>query len=315
MNLKQARPAFWLLIGVVIAITCAGIFYLSQAPKSTTEVIVGDFRYNSIPQAQIDQVVASRDSFIFNAIKDPIRSAGLVNGKYALTIQRATDEQVQKGRLKADQKPALINALQGIIMIECGGDSLAVSRVGAVGIMQLLASTARENHLKVNKDYGRTERLLKKAKANNQLGYAELARIDERFDPSKAIRAGANYLVSLFRYYGRWDFAIAAYHGGMGNVDALIRSYLMADNQVTYFFGYNLKQDINRTGLSYPKIFLDNSPKDHPETYLFLQDYKSAEKDFSGWYFWNVTAAQKAVELSQKSPAAFKTKVEKLSHT
>ena len=49
--------------------------------------------------------------------------------------------------------------------------------------------------------------------------------IDDRFDPLKATHAGLNYLRDLYKFFNRWDLAIAAYNCGPGNVKkAILRS-------------------------------------------------------------------------------------------
>ena len=46
---------------------------------------------------------------------------------------------------------------------------------------------------------------------------------DERTDYYKSTTAAAKYLKELFSIYGDWLLAIAAYNGGVGNVNSAIR--------------------------------------------------------------------------------------------
>lgn len=72
----------------------------------------------------------------------------------------------------------------------------AVSRVGAVGLMQLMPDTAKDLKLKDIEGKG-----------------------DERYDPVKNIDAGAKYLSGrLEEYNGNEELALAAYNAGPGNV-------------------------------------------------------------------------------------------------
>jgi soluble lytic murein transglycosylase len=76
-------------------------------------------------------------------------------------------------------------------------DPTARSRVGAVGLMQLMPDTAQE--------------------IANKLGYAEY----DLTDADTNIRFGCYYLAYLYRNTGRnWRNAVAAYNCGIGKVNA-----------------------------------------------------------------------------------------------
>ena len=91
--------------------------------------------------------------------------------------------------------------LKYLPVIESALNPKAVSRAGAKGLWQFMFATG--------KLYG--------LKSNNY--------IDDRFDPLKATRAGLHYLRDLYKFFNRWDLAIAAYNCGPGNVKkAILRS-------------------------------------------------------------------------------------------
>jgi soluble lytic murein transglycosylase len=81
-----------------------------------------------------------------------------------------------------------------VINTESGYDPNAMSYVGAVGLMQLLPSTAGEvaRKLKID-DY-------------------------DLYDPETNINFGTYYLAYLYGQFNDWETALAAYNAGIGNV-------------------------------------------------------------------------------------------------
>lgn len=108
--------------------------------------------------------------------------------RYETTIAREAAE--------ADVDPYLVAAL---INSESGFDHAEISSAGAVGLMQLLPSTADE--------------LAEAAGVKGPVG------VDELLDPDTNIAIGVYHLADLLERYGDTRTALAAYNAGGGNVD------------------------------------------------------------------------------------------------
>ena len=97
-----------------------------------------------------------------------------------------------------------------VIRTESDFESGAVSGAGAVGLMQLMPSTFK----------WLTDDMLFEHLESGML-----------YDPETNIRYGTYCLSYLYDRYGRWDLAIAAYNGGLGNVDEWLEDDRYADGE------------------------------------------------------------------------------------
>ena len=142
----------------------------------------------------------------------------------------------------AEQYKVPKTLIYAIIKTESDFQSNAVSRVGAVGLMQMMPSTFKditENFLYENLDVGML------------------------YDPETNIRYGVFYLSWLKTFYDNWDCVIAAYNGGLGNVDKWLKD-----------------KDISEDGKT---LIVKNIPFE--ETRNYVKKVNKAEEKYTKLYF------------------------------
>ena len=86
-----------------------------------------------------------------------------------------------------------------LAIVESALKPRAKSRVGASGLWQFMYGTGKQFDLKVS------------------------SYVDERYNPVKSTIAACKYLSQLYKIFGDWDLALAAYNSGPGNVRKAIK--------------------------------------------------------------------------------------------
>ena len=99
--------------------------------------------------------------------------------------------------------------LRMLPVIESALNPTAVSRAGATGLWQFMLATGKSYGLEVT------------------------SMVDDRRDPVKATEAACRYMADLYRMYGDWTLAIAAYNCGPGNVNKALKR--AGDNAKTFW--------------------------------------------------------------------------------
>ncbi len=118
-------------------------------------------------------------------------------------MSRFDEENVARAVVREARRHGLDPALVlAVIQVESGGYYLAVSHVGALGLMQLLPATAEELAGKLGVDWRGPDSL---------------------FDPVVNVQLGTAYIKHLADRYGDVSTALAAYNWGPTRIDRRIR--------------------------------------------------------------------------------------------
>lgn len=179
----------------VIETTEAKIIKNAAPATEDSMPLVAAFFGQKTPKHAINSIIEKKKEFI---VTRPAYKASLkVIEKHENTI-----------RQKAKKYGVPVDVAIGVGLLENGGGETKKSKAGALGIFQLMPSTARNLGLTVNK------------------------KIDERKNPAKNIDAGMRYLRSNYAHFGDWGLATWAYHAGEGNVAKAVQLYFKEKHNI-----------------------------------------------------------------------------------
>jgi hypothetical protein len=201
MNIRAKSLMAILLTGMVLT----PVTLLICAPASAQIVSVLDERgqrvyINTMPVPARMTASAKNSSGSSNATKGNLSASGLSGAATSVNASQnaagGSSNQLSSARLEelvqstAARHGVDANLVRAVIETESGGNPSAVSRKGAVGLMQLMPTTALE------------------------LG------VKNMYSAEQNLEAGVRYLHTLIdRYGGDLDRALAAYNAGAGAVD------------------------------------------------------------------------------------------------
>src|SRR5260370_37976357 len=122
--------------------------------------------------------------------------------------------------------------LEAIVFLESGGFPNAIAGAdpsAAAGLTQIVADTG-SSLLGMHIDLVRSRALNKQILAAGAAGHqaavrrleAQRARVDDRFDPARALAATVRYLNLAQTRFGRSDLGLESYHMGIGNLASVL---------------------------------------------------------------------------------------------
>ncbi|MBN7811615.1 transglycosylase SLT domain-containing protein [Algoriphagus sp. H41] len=176
-----------------------------EAAVLISEEVLPNYHYEYVPDftyAEVEQRIKSMKTGMPFELNDKIFSFiqyfTVRNRDYTKMVLARKDIYFPlfESTLEKHEMPAEIEYLS---IVESGLDPQIKSRVGAMGLWQFMPATGRMYGMEVNSD------------------------VDDRMDPELSTEAAAKYLKSLYRMFGDWEVALAAYNCGPGNVRKAIR--------------------------------------------------------------------------------------------
>jgi len=235
--------------------------------------------YGSASERELAAAAARGNAHVLYAkLPGGARESAERTARWRAQVERAADS----AGVEADE-------LEALVLLESAGrdDAIADPRLeGAVGLTQILAETGR-NLLQMRVDPAQARRIgrsLARAAGRGDSALvdrlrARRMRIDERFDPVKALAGTARYLRIAKRELARNDLAIVSYHMGIGNLQGALRDYGESD-------------------ISYVRLYFDSTPRRNAGVYSRL----AALGDDSATYLWRVGAAREIMRLYRTDP-------------
>jgi Transglycosylase SLT domain len=240
------------------------------------------FAYNASRQAEFERrAVAGSDQVLF--AKSP--GGAVVTAKRVASFRGLIDSATAGTGVDP-------NVLEAIVFLESAGNPNAIAGrdpVAAAGLTQILAQTGQAllgMHIDLRQSRPLTAKIDAALAAGNGAAVARLQaqrqKIDDRFDPRKALAATVRYLKLAQARFGRADLAVESYHMGIGNLRQVLDRY-----------------DGGRA-VPYSQLFFDTAPDHHSSAYTLLHSFS----DDSRLYYWRVLGAVQIMRLYRTSPAA-----------
>jgi len=182
--------------------------------------------------------------------------------------------------------------LEAIVFVESAGRPDVIAGTdpsAAAGLTQILAQTGQAL-LGMHIDLVRSRQLTRSIDDAYARGEAGLlarlqrarAKVDDRFDPRKALAATVRYLQLARGRLGRSDLAVVSYHMGIGNLLRVFGDYDGGGS------------------VPYAQLYFDTAPGHHATAYDLLSGFG----DDSSLYYWRVLEARTIMDLYRSNRVA-----------
>jgi hypothetical protein len=232
-----------------------------------------------------------------NATFERRAAAGFAHPLYAKSPGgvAATVQRVEQWRSRIDRAAVAggidADTLEAIVFLESAGDPNAMAGPdprAAAGLTQILPGTGTDllgMHVDLRASVRITKELVKAQRKAQPALVAKLLqrrqRVDERFNPDKALAGTARYLRQSRSHFPREDLAVEAYHMGIGNLQQVIAAFGGGDDT------------------PYAQLYFDSSPARHAAAYAKLFSLG----DDSATYWFRVLAAKDILRRARTDPA------------
>lgn len=167
-------------------------------------------------------------------------------------------------------KHEMPNEIEYLAIVESGLDPQIKSRVGAMGLWQFMPATGKMYGMNVNSD------------------------VDDRMDPELSTDAAAKYLKSLYRMFGDWEVAMAAYNCGPGNVRKAIKK---SGDKTTFWGIYNNLPKETRSYVPQVQAFI--YILNHLEEHNFSLEEPTYPIEYDKFRFERALSLEKLSELTE----------------
>jgi hypothetical protein len=287
----QARPRARAQLGLLVVVIAAAVVIAllargggtDEGPRQlapgagSTDATRDPFAYDPGAREDFEARAAAGLAHVLYA-KSP---GGVVATAARVQRLRPTIEDVAK---RAHEDP---DTLEAIVFLESGGrpDVTAGDDLqSAAGLTQILAQTGTAL-LGLKVDVEKSQRLtgaIARSRSLKRIARlkAQRRRVDERFDPRKALEATTRYLeFARDNLHGRPDLAVESYHMGVGNLQRALKAY-------------------GNENVPYAQLYFDSTPLRHARAWRIL----SSLGDDSSTYLWRIGAAKDIMKLYRDDP-------------
>ena len=286
----------WVAMGA-IAVVAAALWLVvtgGQSPEERASEVAGGAAASATGDDPLAYDPERRDEFEQRAATGTSEVIYLNSpGGVVATAQRtdAWRDEVERAAAVRGVDP---DRLEALVFLESAGRPEVMAGetpAAASGLAQITPSAAADflgMKLDLNESKVLTRKIAKAdAKGDSKEARklsAKRAKIDERFEPEKALDGAATYLEKAGERFGADDLATVSYHMGIGNLESVIRAYAGADE------GAAIGDVLSAGGeLPYAQLYFDSAPDSHPEAYDLLAGFG----DDSAEYYWKILASER----------------------